>query len=143
MKIIFFLLLSVLHNTIWADIVQDVRFNSPELQSRYQVLVEEIRCPVCQGQSIGGSNAPLAQDLRKVVEQMLTNNKTDDEIFTFMRERYGDFVVFEPPVNNQTYILWFAPFMFVVIAIIVLIRRKKPQTRTQIDTKKAEEMLKN
>jgi cytochrome c-type biogenesis protein CcmH len=60
-----------------------------------------------------------------------------------MRERYGDFVVFEPPVNNQTYILWFAPFMFVVIAIIVLIRRKKPQIRTQIDTKKAEEMLKN
>jgi len=124
-----FLLLVLLTNIVNAESIEKYSFKSPELQIRYQNLIAEIRCPVCQGQSIGGSNAPLAQDLRKVVRSMLNTQKNDDDIFAFMRERYGDFVVFKPPVNNQTYLLWFAPPFFVLLAIFTLMRRKKPKEK--------------
>jgi cytochrome c-type biogenesis protein CcmH len=144
MKILLFLMLSSFLN---AESIQDGEFTSPELQKRYSVLIDEIRCPVCQGQSIGGSNAPLAQDLRAAVVKLLKANKTDAEIFDFMRARYGDFVIFKPPVNNQTYLLWIAPFVFVVLAIFFLMRSKKPQINTntnkeKIDTSRADDLLK-
>jgi cytochrome c-type biogenesis protein CcmH len=144
MKILLLLILSSFLN---AESIQDGGFTSPELQKRYSILIDEIRCPVCQGQSIGGSNAPLAQDLRAAVVKLLKANKTDAEIFDFMRARYGDFVIFKPPVNNQTYLLWIAPFVFVVLAVFFLMRSKKPQINTdtnkeKIDTSRADDLLK-
>jgi cytochrome c-type biogenesis protein CcmH len=144
MKILLLLILSSFLN---AESIQDGEFTSPELQKRYSVLIDEIRCPVCQGQSIGGSNAPLAQDLRAAVVKLLKANKTDAEIFDFMRARYGDFVIFKPPVNNQTYLLWIAPFVFVILAVFFLMRSKKPQintntTKEKIDTSRADDLLK-
>lgn len=139
MKILLLFVVSFFAN---AEIVQDVNFNSPELQNRYHILIDEIRCPVCQGQSIGGSNAPLALDLRNVVIKMLKDGKSDEEIFDFMKQRYGNFVVFEPPVNNQTYILWLAPPLFAIIAIIMLMRSKKPKVKKEIDISTAENLLK-
>jgi cytochrome c-type biogenesis protein CcmH len=144
MKILLLLMLSSFLN---AESIQDGEFTSPELQKRYSILIDEIRCPVCQGQSIGGSNAPLAQDLRAAVVKLLKANKTDAEIFDFMRARYGDFVIFKPPVNNQTYLLWIAPFVFVVLAVFFLMRSKKPQINTdtnkeKIDTSRADDLLK-
>jgi len=136
---ILLLLISIFAN---AETITDTHFNSQELQVRYQTLITEIRCPVCQGQSIGGSNAPLAQDLRAVVIKMLKAGNNDDEIFEFMRERYGDFVIFKPPVNNQTYLLWLAPFLFVVLAIFFLMRGKKEKINKVVDTSKAESLLK-
>jgi cytochrome c-type biogenesis protein CcmH len=144
MKILLLLILSSFLN---AESIQDGEFTSPELQKRYSILIDEIRCPVCQGQSIGGSNAPLAQDLRAAVVKLLKANKTDAEIFDFMRARYGDFVIFKPPVNNQTYLLWIAPFVFVILAVFFLMRSKKPQINTntnkeKIDTSRADDLLK-
>ena len=125
-----------------AESIDTAYFDNQNLQKRYQQLVDEIRCPVCQGQSISGSNAPLAQDLRKVVKKMLKNSKTNEQIFTFMRERYGDFVVFKPPMNNQTYLLWFAPPIFIFFAVMLLLRKKpKVKTKQVINTTKAKDLL--
>lgn len=131
------LILTIFINTTYAEVIYDDNFKSQALQQRYHTLIEEIRCPVCQGQSIGGSHAPLAQDLRGVVIKMLKTDKSDSEIFDFMRERYGDFVVFTPPVNNQTYLLWFAPFLFVVLALVLLMRNRNTRVKQPIDIDKS------
>jgi len=121
------------------------KFNTAEQGNRYQALVDEIRCPVCQGQSIGGSNAGLAKDLRQKVKEMIISDQTDDQIRKFMVDRYGDFVVFKPPVNKATYILWFAPFIFLGLSLFLFIGRltKKKKTPIEtIDTSKAKDLLK-
>ena len=76
----------------FAESIEASGFETQEQQSRYTQLIENIRCPVCQGQSIGGSNSDLAQDLREKVRDMILDNQTDSEIYSFMVERYGDFV---------------------------------------------------
>lgn len=119
-----------------------LQFDSPEKTKRYYTLIDQIRCPVCQGQSISGSNAPLAKDLRQQVAKMLIEGKSDNEIKDFMIARYGDFVSFAPPVNQQTYILWFAPFIMVVLALVLLFRNIKQRRLTEvIDTNEAEKYL--
>ncbi len=114
-------------------------------QQRYQALINEIRCPVCQGQSIGGSNAGLAKDLREKVRKLILEENTDNDIRQFMTDRYGDFVVFKPPVNKNTYLLWFAPFIFLVLGLFFLARSllaKESSAKSNIDTTKAKDLLK-
>ncbi|BAF61667.1 cytochrome c-type biogenesis protein [Candidatus Vesicomyidisocius calyptogenae] len=114
-------------------------------QQRYQTLINEIRCPVCQGQSIGGSNAGLAKDLREKVMELILEENTDNDIRQFMTDRYGDFVVFKPPVNKNTYLLWFAPFIFLVLGLFFLVRSlltKESSVKSNIDTTKAKDLLK-
>ncbi len=127
-----FLLLFCLIQLTHAESIDAKVFSSDQQQSRYRSLIDEIRCPVCQGQSIGGS--------------MIIDNKSDNDIRTFMTDRYGDFVVFKPPVNNSTYLLWFAPFVFLFIGLIILIRSIKSNSQNGqenvIDTSKADELLK-
>ncbi len=141
-----FLLLFCLIQLTHAESIDAKVFSSDQQQSRYRSLIDEIRCPVCQGQSIGGSNAGLAKDLRNQVRSMIIDNKSDNDIRTFMTDRYGDFVVFKPPVNYSTYLLWFAPFVFLFIGLIILIRSIKSKSQNGqenvIDTSKADELLK-
>ncbi|NYT52159.1 MAG: cytochrome c-type biogenesis protein CcmH [Candidatus Vesicomyosocius endoextente] len=114
-------------------------------QQRYQALINEIRCPVCQGQSIGGSNAGLARDLREKVRELILEENTDNNIRQFMTDRYGDFVVFKPPVNKNTYLLWFAPFIFLILGLFFLVRSlstKESSVKSNIDTTKAKDLLK-
>lgn len=121
-----------------------IPFDTPEKSHRYYTLIEQIRCPVCQGQSIGGSNAELAQDLRQQVAKMLNNNKTDQEIKAFMVARYGDFVSFKPPVNRQTYALWFAPFAFLLLILWLFFAKLKANKNTPsktIDTSESDQYL--
>ena len=92
-----FTLLLLLIQVVSAQSIDAKEFLTVEQEQRYQNLIDEIRCPVCQGQSIGGSNASLALDLRQKVQQLIVSGKTDDEIHAFMVERFGDFVVFKPP----------------------------------------------
>ena len=84
-------------------------FKEPGLEQRYQKLAAELRCLVCQNQSLADSHADLAQDLRDEVYRMLNEGKSDDEIVGFLVERYGDFVLYRPPVAGITYLLWFGP----------------------------------
>lgn len=100
-----------------------------QLETRARSLSQNIRCLVCQNQSIDDSNASLAKDLRKIVREQLVSGASDDEIYNFLIERYGDFVLLRPPVKATTYILWYGPlFIFfagLVLSALFLIRRKR------------------
>ena len=110
-------------------------FATPELQARYQVLLEELRCLVCQNQSLADSHAELAQDLRDEVYRMLAEDLSDDQIRAFMVERYGDFVLYKPPVKTSTLMLWFGPFALIAIALIILWRNlgRQKQVATELN----------
>ena len=107
-----FTLLLLLFQASFSESIEAKDFESLDQERRYHGLIADIRCPVCQGQSISGSNSNLAKDLREQVRQMILNNKSNEEIYEFMVERYGDFVVFKPPINWKTYLLWFTPVSY-------------------------------
>ena len=117
-----FALLLLLIQGVFAESIEVKDFENSSQESRYLDLIDNIRCPVCQGQSIGGSNSGLAKDLREQVRQMILNDKSDNDIHLFLTERYGDFVIFKPPINLKTYLLWFTPLIFLVLCFIYLIR---------------------
>lgn len=117
-----FALLLLLIQGAFAESIDVKDFENSSQESRYIDLIDNIRCPVCQGQSIGGSNSGLAKDLREQVRTMILSDKSDDDIYLFMIERYGDFVIFKPPINWKTYLLWFTPLIFLVLCFIYLIR---------------------
>ncbi len=99
-----------------------MEFNEPTMELRFKKLIEELRCLVCQNQSLADSHAGLAQDLRNEVYRMVIAGDSDKEIIAYMVSRYGDFVLYRPPVKNTTYFLWFGPFLMLLIAIIVIAR---------------------
>ena len=120
-------------------------FASDDQEKRYRQLIDEIRCPVCQGQSIGGSNADLSKTLRDQVKKMILNSQSDQEIKGFMVERYGEFVDFKPRLDLKNYILYFAPVVFLMIGVLVFIRsfNKTNKKSKKIDTSKAKKFLKD
>ena len=130
----------------FAESIEASIFETEEQQSRYTQLIEDIRCPVCQGQSIGGSNSGLAKDLREKVREMILDGRSDPEIYSYMVERYGDFVVYKPPVNTKTYLLWFAPLFILILSLIFLFRstkRNKEKTvNVSSDIERAKKILK-
>ena len=104
-------------------------FPTPALAERYRVLVEEIRCLVCQNQSIADSNADLARDLRGKVDEMLRKGRSDEEILEYMVDRYGNFVRYRPPLDTATIVLWCGPFVLAAAALawlLVRVRRRVP-----------------
>jgi len=108
--------------TPFAESIEANDFETIDQQSRYTQLIENIRCPVCQGQSIGGSNSELARDLRKKVREMIIDNQSDADIYSFMVQRYGDFVIYKPPLNAKTFLLWFAPLLVMIFSLLFLFR---------------------
>ncbi len=130
--------------------VVDVReFDSEEARARYYKFIEELRCPKCKNQNLAGSNSPIALDLRRELHRLIDEGKSDDEIVDFMVSRFGDFVLYRPPVQENTYLLWAAPFImgFVglsVLSMIVIKRRPKVATVNSEDNPdaKVEELLK-
>ncbi len=104
-------------------------FPTPELADRYRGLIGEIRCLVCQNQSIADSNAELARDLRDKVDEMLRAGRPDEEILAYMVDRYGNFVRYRPPFDATTLLLWLGPFVLAGAALtwlIVRVRRRAP-----------------
>jgi cytochrome c-type biogenesis protein CcmH len=92
-------------------------------------LAEHLRCLVCQNQTIADSNAELAQDLRRQVREQIAQGKSDSEIASFMVQRYGDFVLYNPPVKPTTLLLWFGPGLLLLIGIVMLIRNVRARSR--------------
>lgn len=97
-------------------------FDDPALNQRYWGLIREIRCPLCQNESIADSGAPVAADLRREVHRLLSEGKSDDEIKDFMSARYGDFVLYRPRVAPVTYALWASPFVLLAMGSLVFWR---------------------
>ena len=94
----------------------------PVAEKRLQHLSEELRCLVCQNQTIADSNAELAQDLRREIRGMIKDGKSDKEIIDFMVVRYGDFVLYRPPVKGITLLLWGGPVTLMLLGLVVLVR---------------------
>ena len=89
-------------------------FDDPELQARYEKIIDEVRCLKCQNQTIKDSNAFLAADLRREIRRMLTEGKSDQEIFDFLVERYGEFALYRPRMSGKTLVLWLAPGLLLI-----------------------------
>jgi cytochrome c-type biogenesis protein CcmH len=103
-------------------------FASQEQEERFNVLTQELRCTVCQNQNLADSDATLAHDLRRKVHEMLLAGKTNDEIKRYMVDRYGDFVLYRPPVQQNTYLLWLAPLVLLLVGALVLRSSIKKRT---------------
>lgn len=95
-------------------------FDSPEQEARYQKLTVELRCMVCQNQNLADSDAPLAQDLRKEIYDMMMAGRDDEYIKTFLVDRYGDFVLYRPELKGNTLALWLAPGVLLLIGAVAL-----------------------
>lgn len=112
------------------------KFDDPEKQAAYKSLVAELRCLVCQNQNLADSNAELAVDLRNEVFKMLETGSTQQEVVDFMVARYGDFVLYRPPVQSNTIVLWVGPFLILIIALILaffLVRRQLINNKSNDD----------
>tara|TARA_R110002110_G_scaffold66978_1_gene183041 strand:+ start:136972 stop:137457 length:486 start_codon:yes stop_codon:yes gene_type:complete len=118
-------------------VIETYEFSDPALQVRYQALSAELRCPKCQNQNIADSNAPIAQDLRKLLHQQLEKGASDDEILEYMVARYGEFVRYRPRFSGATIILWLAPALLVLAGLAVVFMtlrtRRSPQNPAQAD----------
>lgn len=107
------------------------------LDARLKMLETELRCLVCQNQTLAESNAPLAEDLRKEVRELAVSGKSDDEIRSYLVARYGDFVLYKPPLKSTTYALWFGPFLLLLAGAIVwvlVLRRRASATSDAVSS---------
>jgi cytochrome c-type biogenesis protein CcmH len=96
--------------------------DDPVLEERVTHLSQELRCLVCQNETLADSRADLAEDLRRTIREQMKAGKSDKEIVAYLTERYGDFVLYRPPVKPTTYLLWFGPFILLVAAPVFLFR---------------------
>jgi cytochrome c-type biogenesis protein CcmH len=121
----------------------------PAVEKRLVNIAEELRCLVCQNESLAGSQADLAKDLREEVRGLIKSGKSDEEVKDFLVSRYGDFVLYRPQVKPITYALWAGPFVLLLVGIVVLVRylrRRNEQVEeaplSDADRKRAEALLK-
>ena len=115
-------------------------FSAPALATRYDALLAELRCMVCQNQTLQDSHAELAQDLRDEVRRLLEQGDSDVQIRDYLVARYGDFVLYRPPLKSSTWLLWLAPFALLVVALTVVVklsRRRAPAPPPLDDAERA------
>jgi len=130
------LLLFLLMMSISSHAVDSRQLSDPKQQESYETLTKELRCLVCQNQTIADSNAELAGDLRRQVYEMLQQGQSEQDIIRFMTDRYGDFVLYKPPFEGKTSLLWIAPVVFLVMGLMMVffvIRRKKATAQLQVN----------
>mgnify|MGYP000732910991 CR=1 FL=1 len=107
--------------------------DDPVLEARVMRVASELRCLVCQNQTIADSHADLAQDLRNQVRDMLRQGKSEAEILAYMTQRYGDFVLYRPPVNERTALLWFGPGVLLAVGLATLVAVLRRRSRLPDD----------
>lgn len=105
----------------WA-IDADQQFDDPVLQTRYEAIIAEVRCPMCQNEAIKDSNAMIAGDLRREIARLLREGRSDSEVYDFLVERYGEFVLYRPRASGRTLYLWLAPGLLVLGGLFLLAR---------------------
>lgn len=109
------------------------QLEDPALQARFEHIAQNLRCLVCQNESIADSNVELASDLRRQVREMLEAGKSDDAIFDFMTDRYGEFVRFNPPLEPKTALIWGAPFLALVLGAAIIYRIVRRRSSMPLD----------
>lgn len=120
--------LLVLPGAVWAQETYKEAIpvaENPEIEKRMLALTEDLRCLVCQNESIADSRAEFSNDIRRIIRDQIKANKTDDEIIDFLVERYGDFVLYNPPMKPTTVLLWFGPLIMFMISAWILVKYLK------------------
>ena len=116
-------------------VIETYEFSTPDLELRYKALSQELRCPKCQNQNIADSNAPISRDLRAIVHEQLEAGATDEQIIDFLVDRYGEFVRYRPGMDSNTFWLWSAPLILLVMAVaVVLTQIRKDRDRQTISS---------
>jgi cytochrome c-type biogenesis protein CcmH len=113
------------------------QLQDPALQARFEYITAQLRCLVCQNESIADSNVELASDLRRQVREMLLAGQSDDAIFKFMTDRYGEFVRFNPPLEAKTLFIWGAPFVMLLLGVLIVYRIVRQRSRMPLDDEPA------
>ena len=113
-------------------VVEVNQFETVEEEKRYKELLEELRCPKCQNQNLLDSDAPIAKDLRRRTRSLIEEGKSNEEVKSYMLDRYGDFVLYKPRFNAATALLWLGPFILLVVVVMVLLRRIKNKTEEEL-----------
>ncbi len=148
MKRVFILILVLISLAAPALAKEAKPVEDPQIEQRMQALTQQLRCLVCQNETLADSRADLAEDLRKEIREQMKAGKSDQEIIAFLTQRYGDFVLYKPPVKATTYLLWFGPFVLLLGGTLLLYRYLKhrreiiqDQPLTATEHKRAEELL--
>jgi cytochrome c-type biogenesis protein CcmH len=149
MKRILLVLALLLPLSAWSEEARPLA-DDPVLEQRMIRLSEDLRCLVCQNESLAGSRADLAQDLRREIRDLMRAGKSDQEVIEYLTQRYGDFVLYKPPVKPTTWLLWFGPFVLLIGAVGGLIaylkrrsRRLEEETFSEEERKRVEALLNN
>lgn len=134
-----FLALSLLLALPALAVVEVYDFSNEQDRKRYHQFIDELRCPKCQNQNLSGSNSPIAKDLRKQLYRMINEQADDEAIIDYMVSRYGDFVLYDPPFNAKTMVLWLGPLVLLLLGLMlafgVIFRasRNRPDKQSDID----------
>lgn len=129
--------------SLQAATLADYTFDKPEQAEDYRAIIEEMRCLVCQNESLAGSNAELAVDLRNEIYEMMKSGQEKQDIINFMVARYGDFVLYNPPLKPTTYPIWFGPLIVFLIGGVVLFRilkRKSVSRETELSAEEEQRL---
>jgi len=113
--------------------------DNPQIEARLKTLAVELRCLVCQNQTLADSNAPLAEDLRREVREMIAKDMSDREIIDFLVQRYGDFVLYRPPWKASTTLLWLGPFLLLIAGATTLVLTLRRRQKKLADVSLSEE----
>ncbi|WP_250207216.1 cytochrome c-type biogenesis protein [Alteromonas oceanisediminis] len=125
-------------NSPTKESLDSYQFSSEAQRQTFLSLTAELRCPMCQNQNIADSDAMIAHDMRRKVYQLLQQGRSEQDVINFMKQRYGDFVHYQPPVTAYTMWLWLLPVVFAVVALLAITRKRNTQSTTDIDEKLAE-----
>lgn len=116
------LLIALVSSLALADTAQSTSGDDPATEKRLQALSKELRCLVCQNETLADSQAGLAEDLRREIREQIKAGKSDEEIISFLTQRYGQFILYRPQVTPATYLLWFGPFLLLAGGLFILFR---------------------
>ena len=126
---------SLLLLLVWIGVAQAAietfAYTNDAERERFQALTRELRCPKCQNQDLADSNAPIADDLRGEIHRLMNEGKSDEQIINYLVARYGEFVMYRPPVEQRTWLLWYGPAAFLILGfciILIIVRRRQQQT---------------
>jgi cytochrome c-type biogenesis protein CcmH len=116
----------------------ELNAEDPAIEARLVKMAEDLRCLVCQNESLAGSHAELAQDLRREIREQMKAGKNDQEVIAYLTERYGDFVLYRPPFKPVTYLLWLGPLLFLGIGVgiwYLTLKKRRALKETPVDEK--------
>jgi cytochrome c-type biogenesis protein CcmH len=133
MRLFIFIITVFFASPVWAQ-TSGFTAADPVIEERAREIGQSLRCVVCQNQSIDESDAPLAADMRKLVRTRLAEGDSNEQVISFMREKYGDYVLLKPPVQGNTYILWALPFLIMLAGLIWFFRAGSQTNKAEGDS---------